>query len=211
MRRTRIKICGVRDARTISAAADAGADAVGFVFVGRSPRYIAPEQAWPLVAAMPPFLTSVGLFQDAHVEAFSDIEQRCPTALSQLHGDESERVVRECGPGVIKSVRFDPDTIERQLRRWAAIDEVDAILVDGSAGGEGVAFDWTALAPAAANLGKPVILAGGLTPDNVAEAIASLRPYAVDVSSGVERERGVKDTGLIHAFCDAVRAADATA
>ncbi len=209
MPRTRIKICGIRDEESAFAAADAGADAIGLVFYPRSPRYIEPEEAWQLVGMLPPFVSSVGLFVNADLERFMNIEEQCPTDLSQLHGQESEELVRQCGPNVIKAIRFDPAVIEAELARWDRIDEVDAVLVDGSAGGQGTAFDWPALAAARERLHKPLILAGGLTPDNVGEAIRIVRPFAVDVSSGVESSPGVKEPELIEAFCRAVRRADA--
>ncbi|MEC9374360.1 MAG: phosphoribosylanthranilate isomerase [Planctomycetota bacterium] len=211
-RRTRIKICGIRDEATALAAVEAGADALGFVFVHKSPRFIEPRDAWRLFASLPPFVHTVGLFKDASLDDYIAAEEICPTDYGQLHGHENEELVRACGPRIIKAVRFDPATIERQLARWAAIEEVDAILVDGSEGGEGTAFDWEALAKAkqaAAN--KPLILAGGLTPQNVGEAIRAVRPFAVDVSSGVESAPGVKDPALIRAFCEAVRADDSAA
>ena len=207
--RTRIKICGVRDAETAAAAAAHGADAIGFVFVETSPRFIAPEEAWPIVQTLPPFVMSVGLFQNASVDDYADAEQVCPTDYGQLHGSESEKTVRSCGPRLLKAVRFNPKTIANDLRYWSSIEEVDAVLVDGSSGGEGTALDWNALAGAKDACAKPLILAGGLTPENVGEAIAVVRPYAVDVSSGVESERGVKDHAKIAVFCAAVRAADA--
>jgi phosphoribosylanthranilate isomerase len=148
---------------------------------------------------------------DAPLERVCDVEETCPTDLSQLHGNESEELARECGPNVIKAVRFDPATIEQELRRWDEVEEVAAILVDGSAGGEGKPLDWGALGKHTARRGgdaKPIILAGGLTPDNVGEAIRLVRPAGVDVSSGVESSRGVKDTKLIEAFCAAVHRAD---
>ena len=143
------------------------------------------------------------------MDAFCDIEETCPTTLSQLHGNEPEQVVRQCGPGVIKAVRFEESSIRDDLARWGALEEVDAILVDGGAG-DGKAFDWGSLHAALAETGisTPIVLAGGLTPENVGEAIRAVRPYAVDISSGVEREAGVKDASLIAAFCDAVREAD---
>lgn len=208
MNRTRIKICGVRDADAALAAAEAGADAIGFVFVRSSVRYVEPEEAYGIMAGLPPFVSTVGLFVNPSVDLFCDTEETCPTTYTQFHGNEDAALVRQCGPGVIKAVRFDPDSIAADLARWDAVDEVDAILVDGSAGGEGVSFDWSKLAPLVDNIAKPIILAGGLTPENVGEAIRAVRPYGVDVSSGVERERGVKDAGLIEAFCRAVRRAD---
>ncbi len=209
MPRTRIKICGITTADALQACADNGADAVGFVFHPQSPRHIDPDRAWELACRTPPFMTTVGLTVDLSLDDFAMIEGRCPTGLSQLHGNEPDDIVRELGPDVIKAVRYDPATIRDRLAHYDAIGEVSAILVDGSAGGEGTAFDWQGLADAAASIATPLILAGGLTPANVAEAIRVVRPFAVDVSSGVESERGVKDADLIHAFCDAVRAADA--
>jgi phosphoribosylanthranilate isomerase len=211
MARTRIKICGVTDESGALAAAEVGADAVGFVFHGASPRNISPERAWEIAGLLPPFVSSVGLFVNASVEAFTRTEEVCPTDLSQLHGDEREEVVRACGPNIIKAVRFDPATIGRELARWSDVEEVSAILVDGSRGGEGTSFDWAALANAietADEFEKKIIVAGGLTPGNVGAAIRAVRPWAVDVSSGVEKRPGVKDPSLIAAFCAAVRAAD---
>lgn len=209
MARTRIKICGVRDEESAFAAADAGADAIGLVFYPQSPRYIEPDEAWQLVGMLPPFVSSVGLFVNADIDRFMMIEEECPTDMSQLHGHEPEDLVKQCGPNVIKAVRFDPATIADDLERWDRIDEVDAILVDGSAGGQGTSFDWTKLAAARERLSKPLILAGGLNPENVGEAIRVVRPFAVDVSSGVESSPGVKDLDMIEAFCRAVRRADA--
>lgn len=212
--RTRVKICGVRTPDDALAAVDAGADAVGLVFHADSPRAIEPADAWAILAALPPLVSSVGLFVDATLDEFCEVEEVCPTDYSQLHGSEGVELVRQCGPRVIKAVRFDPATIRQELTLWDDVEEVDAILVDGSAGGRGVAFDWSALADAVRGPGtptvrKPLILAGGLTPANVGAAIRAVRPFAVDVSSGVERERGVKDHGLIRTFCAAVRQADA--
>ena len=209
MPRTRIKICGITDEESLFAAADAGADAVGFVFAHKSRRYIDPADAFDLVSFLPPFVSSVGLYVDAKVDQFADIEEICPTDRVQMHGDESEETVRRCGPSVIKAIRFDVATIERELTRWSKLEEVDAILVDGSAGGAGTTFDWSALAKVKQASSKPLIIAGGLTHENVGEAIRAVRPYAVDVSSGVETEPGVKSGELMRKFCDAVRAADA--
>ncbi len=208
MSRTRIKICGIRDEDAAVAAIEAGADALGFIFVRSSVRFIDPADAWPLASALPPFVSSVGVFMNSSVDHFCDVEEICPTTLAQLHGNEDVATVKRCGPGIIRGLRFDADTIDEDLARWDAIDEVDAILVDGSAGGEGATLDWQRLARAIAPISKRIILAGGLTPANVGDAIRAVRPYAVDVSSGVEKERGVKDPALIEAFCDAVRDAD---
>lgn len=209
-----MKICGIRDHGAAEAAAAAGADAIGFIFASGSPRLIDPDEAFEIMMVLPPLVQTVAVTRDLSVDAFSELEQRCPTNLNQLHGTESEKTVRACGPNVIKAFRYDGATIGTQLRRWGAVDEVDAVLIDGSEGGEGTALDWAALAEhlgAARGEGfdKPIILAGGLSPDNVGAAIAAVRPYAVDVSSGVESSPGVKDHGAIRAFGAAVRAADA--
>lgn len=213
--RTRVKVCGVTSEESAMAAVEAGADAVGFVFHPKSPRAIRPDEAFDISAVLPPFVQSVGVFVDESVDRFMSIEEQCPTDLSQLHGRESEGVVRQCGPRLIKSVAFDAGTIVDELARWDAVEEVDAILVDGSAageGGKGEAFDWGVLAGLFGEGGwrgrARLIVAGGLTAENVGSAIRALRPWAVDVSSGVESAPGVKDPGKLAAFCRAVREAD---
>jgi len=208
MARTRIKICGIRDVDSALAAAEAGADAIGFVFAPRSPRTISPEAAWQIASYLPPFITKVGVFVDASSEEIDRVREVCPFDYAQLHGSESAPLVRELGPWVIKSIRFDPLTIESEFKRWSVISELDAVLVDGSAGGQGVAADWEHLAACTEACLHPLILAGGLTPENVSRAIDIVRPWAVDVSSGVESEPGIKDPRRIEAFCAAVREAD---
>ncbi len=212
--RTRVKICGIRDAGAAHAACEAGADAIGFIFATGSPRLIDPDRAFEIMMGLPPLVQTVGVTRDLSVDAFSELEQMCPTNLSQLHGSESERTVRACGPNVIKAFRFDEASIGTQLDRWGGVDEVDAVLIDGSEGGAGTALDWGSLArhldsARRSGFDKPVFLAGGLDPDNVGEAIRAVRPDVVDVSSGVESAPGVKDLGAIRAFCAAVRTADA--
>jgi phosphoribosylanthranilate isomerase len=212
MPRTRIKICGITTLDAARCAADAGADAIGFVFVEDSPRAIDPDDAFDIMHALPPFLASVGVTRDLDADEFADIEEVCPTLYSQLHGDEPERVVRACGPDVIKAVKVDPTNpgaIAADFQRWAGIEEVCAILVDAPNPGAGTPFDWKLLKPFMDLVTTPIILAGGLTPENVGQAIAMLRPWGVDVSSGVESERGVKDLAKIEAFCKAARRADA--
>jgi len=209
MARTRIKICGILDEDILAAAVASGADAVGFNFVKSSVRYIDPDEADRLTQMLPPLVVGVGIFADPSYEAFCDIEEQCPfLAFNQLHGSEGLKTVKQCGPDVIKAVRFDPTTIGAELLQWAKVEEVAAVLIDGGAGGEGKTLDWERVAEALVDNQLPVFLAGGLTPDNVGEAIRLVRPYAVDVASGVESERGVKDADLIEAFCRAVRAAD---
>lgn len=204
-----MKICGVRDEAGAMAAVEAGADAVGFVFERASPRHIEPAAAWRLCGRLPPFVMTVGVTRNASLERFTRIEQLCPTEFSQLHGDEDEATVAACGPRVFKAIAFDENTIAQQLRRWARVAEVDAILVDAATPGSGAAFAWEKLAEVREEAAaKPLILAGGLTPDNVEEAIRIVQPYAVDVSTGVESAPGVKDPARMCAFCEAVREAD---
>ncbi len=209
MHRTRIKICGITDEVGALAASECGADAVGFMFYRPSPRYIEPGQAWEIAQLLPPLVHTVGVFVGPRAEDVDELRESFPFDITQLHGTEPEPVVRECLPPIIKALRFDPQTIEHQLRVWSLVPEVSAILVDGSAGGAGVTLDWGALAKVKDACEHPLILAGGLTPENVGEAVRVVRPWAVDVSSGVEREKGVKDPALIAAFCEAVRRADA--
>lgn len=209
MARTRVKICGVRDEDSALCAAESGADAVGLVFVKASPRYVDPGRAWEIASYLPPFVSTVGLFVNQKAADIEAVRGACPFDFCQLHGQESEPVVRECGPMVIKAIQFDPLTIETELRRWSRFSEIGALLIDGSAGGEGRALDWNVLAEVQDASDHPLILAGGLTPENVGEAIRIVQPWGVDVSSGVERERGVKDPQLIAEFCRAVREADA--
>lgn len=208
--RTRVKVCGITNHEDAAAAVELGADAIGFIFVEDSPRYIEPEEAASILDALPPFVTAVGVTRDLDIDDFSQLEYRCPCPVMQLHGKENEKTVTACGP-CIKAFKYDPATIRSQLDRWAKVDAVDALLIDGSDGGAGESFDWNALAT---HLGddydKLIILAGGLHAGNVAQAIHAVRPWAVDVSSGVESEPGIKDPDKIAAFIRAVRQADAT-
>lgn len=209
MARTRIKICGVRDVETALVAAECGADAVGLVFAPNSRRRLDPDEAWAVATVLPPFVTRVALFVDAPLEVCFEALERCPCDVVQWHGRESPDAARESGLRIIKALRFNPATIESEFATWQSVSEVEALLIDGGAGGEGTSLDWRALARVQEPCVHPIILAGGLTPENVGEAISIVRPWAVDVSSGVEREPGVKDEALIAAFCESVRRADA--
>ncbi len=207
--RTRIKVCGITTPDAAHAAVDAGADAIGFVFVKDTPRYIDPEEAAAIMYSLPPFVTAVGVVQDLDVDAFCALEYACPAHTMQLHGKEPVDVVAACGPGVIKAFKYEDATINSQLERWAKVDEVDALLIDGSTGGTGESFNWKNLAPHLIDYPKKIIIAGGLDETNVEEVIKTLRPYAVDVSTGVEDAPGIKNPQKIATFCTAVRAADA--
>lgn len=206
--RTRIKICGITDVETAYVAAECGADAIGLVFASDSPRTITPDAAREITGVLPPFVTSVGVVVDMKPERFAEVADVAGFDWGQLHGKEAEPTVRACGPCLIKAIRYSKETIVDQLRKWSRLDELDAVLIDGGSGGKGELVDWEHLASVQDECDHPIILAGGLTPENVGEAIRIVAPYGVDVSSGVERSPGVKDTGLIAAFCDAVRAAD---
>ena len=211
MVRTRVKICGVRTPEVARHAAACGADMIGFVFVAGSPREIEPSAAAAILTSVPPGVTCVGVIRDRTADGFYEAVEGCPCELWQPHGSETDAVLAEYGGGLVRGLRFDAETIARELERFGAHGAVDAVLVDGSGGGEGTAFDWAQLASAIERTGfaKPVFLAGGLTAANVGEAIAAVRPWAVDVSSGVESSPGEKDPGEIEAFCRAVREADA--
>lgn len=218
--KTRIKICGVVDVTTALAASAAGADAIGLVFVEQSPRVVTLEQARAIVEALPAFVEPVGLFVNRPVEQVLDTAQQVGLRSVQLHGDETpEDVAQLTGLRVLKAMSFN-STSEAQtaLRRWHhPPSQLAGLLFDTPPlpdatipGGSGRSFDWSQLAELMNNTAMeslpPIILAGGLTPQNVAEAIAVVQPYAVDVSSGVESARGVKDVEKIMRFCRAVRA-----
>jgi len=215
MHRTHIKICGIQDPDTALAALDAGADAVGLVFVEKSPRCVTLEQARTITAALPDQAVAVGLFVDTPGETMRQIMDDAKLTVAQLHGHESiDDLDPLLGYPAWKAMPFDQD-FQHTAGEWDHDPRVEALLVDTPptgelTGGSGIAFDWNGLAKVRDRFAKPIILAGGLTPDNVGEAIRVVRPYAVDVSSGVESSRGVKDVGLIEAFCEAVRQADRT-
>jgi phosphoribosylanthranilate isomerase len=206
-RRTRTKICGITRVEDGLAAVSAGADAIGLVFHGPSPRNVKVEQAVAICAALPPFVTTVGLFVDAPAATVFDILQKVPLNLLQFHGDESAEYCRSFSRPYIKAIRM-ADGVDLPM---AANEYSDArgLLLDayhkGVAGGTGETFDWARIP---ANLALPVILAGGLEPGNVADAVRSVHPFAVDVSSGVEAEKGIKDAAKIIAFIRGVNSAD---
>ena len=205
--RTRVKICGITRPEDGLAAAAAGADAIGLVFYPRSPRFVTPEQALDVVRALPPFVTVVGLFvneQPGMVRAMADA---VGLDLLQFHGDESPDYCRQFNQPYIKALRVRPDS--DLLAVAQGFREARGLLLDAwhetLPGGSGAVFDW-GLIPEP--LRAHCILAGGLDPDNVAGAIRSVRPYAVDVSSGVEADKGIKDPARIEAFMRGVSSGD---
>lgn len=200
----RSKICGITRIEDALLAAEAGADAIGLVFYAKSPRAVDVRQARAIIAALPPFVTTVGLFVDASSCELGEILDAVPLDLLQFHGDEPPAFCDGFRRPYIKALRVKPgDDIAAQV---AAYKNASGILLDtyvpGIPGGTGEAFDWS-LVPQGLN--KPIILAGGLTAQNVAEAIRQVRPYAVDVSGGVEASKGIKDAEKIRAFMRAVK------
>jgi phosphoribosylanthranilate isomerase len=201
--RTRVKICGITRIEDALAAAQAGADAIGFVFDPKSPRHVHPDQALKIARALPPFITTVGLFVNPAPDTVEGVLNHVPLDLIQFHGNEKPEQCRRYHRSYIKAIHMKPDVDLREMaRRYgdAAGLLLDAYVAD-AAGGSGQVFDWNRIPP---DLGKPVVLAGGLTPENVAEAVRKVRPFAVDVSSGVEMSKGIKDARKISAFIDAV-------
>ena len=195
----RVKICGITRLQDLHAACDAGADALGFVFYEKSPRHLSIASAAALLRELPPFVQSVGLFVDAEPAFIESVLQAVPLDLLQFHGDETPADCARFGRPYIKAERVNRET--DLLKCAADFDAACGLLLDawvpGVPGGTGERFDWT-LIPA--NLPKPVILSGGLTPDNVAEAVQRVHPWAVDVSSGVEISKGIKDAHKIAQF-----------
>ncbi|MCL7461734.1 phosphoribosylanthranilate isomerase [Pseudomonas sp. NW5] len=201
----RSKICGITRIEDALVAAEAGADAIGLVFWAPSPRAVDLEQARRIVAALPPFVTTVGLFVNAARAEVREVLEAVPLDLLQFHGDEQAADCEGHGRPYIKALRVKPDEdIAAQCARYpgAAGILLDAY-VPGIPGGTGERFDWSRVP---AQPPCPIILAGGLTPENVAQAIQQVRPWAVDVSGGVEAGKGRKDAGKVRAFLSAVRA-----
>ena len=194
----KVKICGITNIEDALHAARCGADALGFVFFAGSPRCIEPETARSIIAALPPFVTSVGLFVNERPERIEETAAFCGLDLLQLHGDEPPAACRIPGRRVTKALRVRD---EQSLVQAADYDVAGLLLdawVPGAFGGTGRSFNWQLAARLARQC--PVILAGGLTPRNVAEAVRTVRPWAVDVSSGVEASPGKKDPEKVAAF-----------
>lgn len=217
MTRTRIKICGLTRAEDVAAAVGAGADAVGFVFYDKSPRYIAPAVAADLIAGVPPFVSTVGLFVNATVDEVAAALQLAPLSLLQFHGDETPAqcaaIAREVRRPFVRAARIGTSTTQADLLKCeldyrCASPYFTGLLLDTLVeqyGGSGKVFDWSLIPE---ELAPRVVLSGGLSVQNVTEAVRRVRPYAIDTSSGVEQARGIKDPARINAFIDAVRQAD---
>lgn len=205
--RTRIKICGITRREDLAAAVAAGADAVGFVAYAQSPRFVGPDAAARLALALPAFVTPVVLFVNPSRDEVGAYLDAFPGYVLQFHGDEPPEACEQFGNAYIKAIRMREGIDAVALAN--AHPRAQAVLLDADSagyGGSGETFDWGRVDRAA--FAHPVILSGGLTPHNVGAGIAALRPWAVDVSSGVERIKGEKDAGKIQAFVTAVCAAD---
>jgi phosphoribosylanthranilate isomerase len=206
MTRTRIKICGLTREADVDAAVAAGADALGFVLYAHSPRHVSIERAAVLAARLPPFVTPVLLLVNATAGEIARAVAAVPQALLQFHGDETPAQCAAAPRPWLRAVRMAPGV---DLLDWAArYAGAQALLLDSDSahyGGSGKVFDWS-LIPASVPL--PVVLSGGLNPANVTDGVLTVRPWAVDVSSGVEEGKGLKSGPLMRRFCLAVRAAD---
>lgn len=202
---TRIKMCGLTRLEDVEAAVGAGADAIGLVFYPPSPRYVDLATAATLARAVPPFITIVGLFVNAEVATVKTTLAAVPLHVLQFHGDEDETYCRQFDRPYLKAARVRPGM---DLLQYAAgFPSAQALLLDAFVdgyGGGGKVFDWSVIP---AGLDKPIVLSGGLDAGNVVEAIARVRPAAVDVSSGIERSKGIKDAEKMRAFVAAVRSA----
>jgi len=208
--RTRVKVCGMTRAEDIEAAARAGADAIGLVFYPPSPRFLRIEQARKLADAVPPFVTSVALFVNPPAEEVRAVLERVRPSMLQFHGEETPGFCGQFGVPYVKACRVKSgDSAGVDLLKYLQpFSAAAGWLLDSHVaeyGGVGESFDWS-LVPA--ELSRPLVLSGGLTRDNVREAIRRVRPWAVDVSSGVEVSKGIKDAAKIAAFIAEVRNAD---
>jgi len=201
--RTRVKICGITRLEDARDAISAGADALGFVFYPPSPRNISPAQAAAIVRELPAFICTVGLFVDADPAFVETVLRAVPLDLLQFHGDEPEAACNRYGRPYIKAIRMRDDIDLAQMAQ--NYHSSRGLLLDtyvaGQAGGTGQTFDWNRIPR---SLSRPVILAGGLNPQNVSQAITQVKPWAVDVSGGVEQAKGIKDPQLITAFMQGV-------
>lgn len=207
--RTRVKICGITRKQDVLSAVNAGADALGFVLYEPSPRYVTPEAARELVSAVPPFVSATGLFVNPAAEFVEKVLSQVPLDLLQFHGDETPEFCDSFGVRWIKAVRVrESADIEDAFERYHS---ASGLLVDAwdpqKYGGTGQSFNWS-LIPSRRPL--PVILAGGLASDNVSRAVAQVRPWAVDVSGGVESSKGIKDVEKVTDFINEVHRVDET-
>lgn len=200
--RTRVKVCGITNVADALAVAKAGADAIGFVFYEKSPRNVNVEQAGLILQEIPAFLTSVALFVNAQPAFVKEVIEQTQVDLLQFHGDETPEYCEQFNRPYIKAIRMQADTdlVSLALHFKSARALLLDTYVKGIPGGTGEAFNWDWLADLPADFSKPIILAGGLTPDNVRSAIQQVKPFAVDVSGGVETSPGLKSNDKIQHF-----------
>jgi len=207
--KVRVKICGITNAADAKVAVDAGADALGFIFVRKSPRFVEPEKARALISSMPPFVQSVGVFVDQPQEEVREIADYCGLDLLQFHGQESPDYCTSFGSRSIKAFRVKDESVIREMEPY--LGRVRGVLLDSwsakAHGGTGKCFDWTIATRIVKIANFPVILAGGLSAATVTDAIRRVGPYGVDVSSGVELSPGKKDARLVKEFINKVRKA----
>lgn len=196
---TRVKICGITSQEDALTAVEAGADALGFVFFKESPRHIFPEQAARIIEQLPPFVQVVGLFVNEEAGMVNEVADLCRLDLVQLHGDEPAAYCGQIRRRVLKAFRVRSLTCLDPIRDYPVAGYLLDTYSPSFYGGTGLSFNWE-IAAEAVKRHQRIILAGGLTPDNVAEAIRQVRPWAVDVSSGVERAPGIKDHQKLREF-----------
>jgi phosphoribosylanthranilate isomerase len=203
----KVKICGITNSDDALAAVKAGADALGFVFYKGSSRYVTAEVVRPIIASLPPFVVPVGVFVNEDMKIVRDLMDSCGLALAQLHGDESAAYCEQLGRPVFKAVRLRDMGSFLSLAEYKGRAGVRGFVIDAYSesayGGTGQTTDWSLAAEAAK--AAPILLAGGLTPENVREAIIKVRPYGVDISSGVEASPGKKDHAKVKAFIEAAK------
>lgn len=202
----RVKICGITNRADAFAAAEAGADALGFMFFAASSRNIAAKQAREIIRELPPFIARVGVFVNPTEKEVRDAMEQSGIDTLQFHGEESPEFCRQFGLRVLKAFRVADDSSLKALPAYSIETWLLDSFVPGQQGGTGARFNWD-LAVEAVRLGGRVILAGGLTPENVAEAVRKVQPYGLDVSSGVESSPGKKDTAKVRAFIAAAKGA----
>ncbi len=195
---TKVKICGITTVEDALMAIEAGADALGFVFYDKSPRNILPERAAEIIGLLPPFIHVVGLFVHAQLDFVNATADRCRLDIVQLHGEESKEFCARVNRRVIKAFRVKDITSLDRMEEYRVAGYLLDAYSPKAFGGTGITFNWDT-AVVAKKYG-PIILAGGLTPDNVTEAIGHVSPYGVDVSSGVESAPGVKDPAKVREF-----------
>ena len=202
----RVKICGITNKKDALLAVGMGADAIGFIFA-ESPRQITPTKAKTIIRTLPPLVKTVGVFVNEESARIKEIKSFCGLDLIQLHGEESPELCQDLMPHSIKAFRIQNERDIKNIKKYQGT--VRAILLDtyqmGKAGGTGKSFDWS-LAVKAKETGLPIILAGGLGPENIQEAITTVKPYAVDINSGIEERPGEKDPVLMRQLMEKIKA-----